>query len=70
MSKFKFKFNKKTIILDIDETKPFRHYNKGWFSIGCYAYEDIINSPIFDDNDKKRLSTLTIYSVYKHLKKI
>ena len=70
MSKFKFKFNKKSIVLDIDENKPFGHYNIGWFSIGLYAYEAIINSPIFDDNDKKRISTLTIYSIYKHLKKI
>lgn len=69
MSKFKFKFNKKSIILDIDENKKWQQHT-GWLSVACYAHEEIMTSPIFDDVDKSRIKTLTLFSLYKHLKKL
>jgi hypothetical protein len=70
MSTFRFKFNKKTIHLNIDETIQYLHYNVGWFSITLYAYDLIENSNVFTDEDKKQISRLRVYQIYKMLKKI
>ena len=66
MDQFKFTFRKKSIILNIDPTKPYLHHD-GWLAIAGHALDQIKASPIYNDDDKKMIQTLTMYQIYKML---
>jgi hypothetical protein len=67
MKHFKFKFNKKSITLQIDPDLFYKN-QKGWLSIGLQAVDTILSSDIYSDEDKKRIKTLTVYQIFKMLK--
>ncbi len=68
MTRFKFRFNKKRIYMDIDEDKSFRHYGPDWLSVSMFAFEQIKSSSIFTEMEKSNISNLTMFQIYKMLK--
>jgi hypothetical protein len=67
MNHFKFKFNKKSILLQIDPNSFYKN-QKGWLSIGLQAVDKILSSDVYSDEDKKRIKTLSVYQIFKMLK--
>ena len=68
MTRFKFRFNKKRIYMDIDETQSYRHYGEGWLSVSIFALEQIKLSDIFTELEKSNISNLTMFQLYRMLK--
>ena len=67
MRTYRFKFNKKSIVVTVDETAICRGQS-GWCSEAIQAADIIHSSDIFSQNDKLRIGTLPIYQIYKMLK--
>jgi hypothetical protein len=66
MKKYKFKFNKKSLIVNIDPDLKFKNQT-GWLSEALQAWDQIKKSSIFTDDDKKRILTLKASQIYKML---
>jgi len=62
----KFKFNGKSIKFEVDREKRYLN-QKGWMSVGLQAYTTLMSSDIYTDDDKRRINTLKIWSIYKML---
>lgn len=69
METYKFKFNKKSIIINVDPTLVINNQS-GWTSIVLQSYKCIMNSDLYSDNDKKRIGQLPIHQHFKMLKKV
>ena len=67
MKCFKFKFNKKSITLQIDPDLFYKN-QEGWLSIGLQAIDTILGSDVYSNEDKKRIKTLPVYQIFKMLK--
>jgi hypothetical protein len=66
MKQYKFKFNKKSILITTDPNLKFKNQT-GWLSEALQAFEQILKSSIFTDEDKKNMLRLKSYQVYKML---
>jgi len=66
MKQFKFKFNKKSQYFTIDDTIEFNGVT-GWWSTAIQVADQIQDGDVFDDDDKKRIKTLKLYTIYKQL---
>ena len=64
--KVKFKFNGKSIKIEVDGDKRYLNQN-GWMSIGLQAYTAIMSSDVYTDDDKRRINNLKVWTIYKML---
>jgi hypothetical protein len=69
MRTYRFRFNKKSIVVTVDETAICRGQS-GWFSEALQVADAVRASDIFTENDKVRIDTLTVYQIYKMLRLI
>lgn len=66
MKQYKFKFNKKSIIINNDPDLKFKNQT-GWLSEALQAVEQILKSSTFTDEDKENILRLKLYQIYKML---
>ena len=64
MKQYKFKFNKKSIIINNDPDLKFNNQT-GWLSEALQAVEQILKSSTFTDEDKENILRLKLYQIYK-----
>lgn len=66
MKQYKFKFNRKSIIVSVDTDLKFKNQT-GWLSEVLQTLDQIEKSSIFTDDEKKHMLKLKAYHLYKML---